>query len=653
MGERETSRRRSSSDRRSHKRPRGILLALAAAVAIAGPWQTSHQLQLCQTAPSVGNYLLILESSGKIKKVQQALGSHFRVVACGGHVTEIVTGQKAQAYGKDCSFLSRRFGIDIDKGFAPFYACTKAEKIRMLKSLSTQVDAVYLATDPDREGEAIAWHLVRELRLPKRLPVHRVSFSEITPAAIQKALKQPTAINEALVRAQEARAVVDRLAGFTLSAMVSKEVPRNSSGWISAGRVQSPALRLVVSREREIQNFNSTEYYKLAADFKVEGTESTIKTFFVPETRAGKGSKLALPSDQADALLKVINSGEAMDAKVKLYRKGERKAFPKPAFNKVSLTSEAERALGMTPESMAAVAQKLYEKGLITYVRTDSTELSEDGVQVARASAAGAFSEVPLPPKGASRKPAPKRKHTQEAHEAIRPSISASGQFPHPDSLSKQLASQEAKLYTLIWKRTLSSVMAPAKYNTTRIVFEVQFLGKSAKSLPLALRNVTFEHSSEVLADPGYLTAHGRVAGKSGAPRLQQGDKAQLSAASKKSQKTSPPSRFSEGGLVEELEALGIGRPSTYESVLRTLKNRGYVDLIGGKLHPKELAFPVLDVLSETYEEIIQYNYTATLEAKLDAIAKGGETREQVLKDFYYGQENSTGLETHVVTYMR
>jgi len=601
---------------------------------------------------------MILESHGKIKKVKAALPKDFRVEACGGHITQIALPKNIPVEIRRNNIGLNKFGVDIDNGFEPYLQCieSRLSKIDSLRKLAHDAGVVYLATDPDREGEAIAWHLCRELALPDHITVHRVAFSEITPTAIQEAVRNPQKIDHALVAAQEARSILDRMAGFTSSSLVSRVLKRSYSSWLSAGRVQSPALRLVCTREDEIKNFTSTKYVKLQGKFKAsEGLEFAAN--YPPMITKNK----LLSEQVADKLLKTLPSCATL-ATVKSIQVTESIENPQPALDKVAMTVEAERRLGIKPDRSAELAQKLYEKGLTTYIRTDSKDMSEDGLATARACAEVNFGYVA--PKTTSRRPPPgvttgatkvtgkKGGLVQGGHEALRPSISSKTKgFPHPSTLD--LPKQEADLYDLIWRRTVSSVMPIAKYNVTKVVVEVQFNGPAAQTLPKELQQLEFGLNEKILVEPGYLKPYGKFPQTSKLPPLAVGDVVNMKLLQKRVTNSSPPPRLTEGTLVKTLRGLGIGRPSTYESVLKTLKTRKYVNA-SRTLVPTDLGHEVIDVLLQEYAQLVQYDYTAEVEKGLDAIAQGKATKEDILNALYHGDpvKNTTGLKVHVDKYL-
>mmetsp|Transcript_48076 Transcript_48076/g.88579 ORF Transcript_48076/g.88579 Transcript_48076/m.88579 type:complete len:647 (-) Transcript_48076:173-2113(-) len=622
-------------------------------------WAQERFHPTCQVPPaaaptSYGAFkLLILESHGKIHKVKAALPNDFRVEACGGHITQIALPKDIPKEIKSQNLGLSKFGVDIDNSFEPYIECIESRipKIDKLRRMAHDAGIVYLATDPDREGEAIAWHLCRELALPPHITVHRVAFSEITPSAIQEAVRNPRKIDTALVAAQEARSILDRLAGFTSSALVSMLLKRSYSNWLSAGRVQSPALRLVCSRENDIKNFSSTKYVKLQGKFMSANHGGMEVTATYPHQAK---SATLLTEQMADNLLKTMRMCTAC-ASVKSIDITEARESPPPALDKVAMTVEAEKRLGIKPARSAEIAQKLYEKGLTTYVRTDSKQMSADGLASARASAQKDFNyaaPVVKSPATKSASPSSKGGMVQGGHEALRPTISAQTRgFAHPSTVN--LPKEEAALYDLIWRRTVSSVMPIAKYSVTKIVVEVQFTGPFAQSLPKELQSLEFGLSERILVDPGFLKAYGRYPQQSQLPPLGVGDIVSLQGLQKKITKSSPPPRLTEGTLVKTLRGLGIGRPSTYESVLKTLKTRKYVNA-SRTLVPTDLGHDVIEVLLKEYAQLVQYNYTAEVEKGLDDIARGIATKEDILNAFYHGDpvKNTTGLKVHVEKYL-
>jgi DNA topoisomerase-1 len=584
-------------------------------------------------APSRGKALVIVESPAKARTISKFLGSGYVIEASIGHVRDLPQGAKqipAKYKKEDWAYL----GVDVNHGFSPVYIIPpgKTEQVRKLKGLLKQASELYLATDEDREGEAISWHL-RELLEPNS-PVHRLVFHEITEEAIHEALEHPRNIDDALVRAQETRRIIDRLYGYEVSPLLWRKVrPR-----LSAGRVQSVAVRLIVERERERMAFVAATYWDLlgtfaAADSPFDAVLSSYENRRVPATRDFDPStgKLKDPS-----LLLLLNEGEARSLAQRLrtaeFRVGslEDKPYttrPYPPFTTSTLQQEANRKLGFTARRTMQAAQSLYENGHITYMRTDSTNLAKVAVEAARELVASNYGQEYLPAE--ARVYRTKVKNAQEAHEAIRP---AGHPFDLPETLRGKLSGDEFRLYEMIWKRTVASQMADARGRRISITVE----GGGA----------AFQVGGKTIDFAGYLRAYVEGADDPQAeladretvlPPVEVGQKIECRELEPKDHTTQPPSRFNEATLTRTLEELGIGRPSTYAAIIDTILARDYVTKRGNALVPTWTAFAVSQLLESHLPDLVDYRFTAQMEDDLDAISRGETGHVDYLSRFYFG----------------
>ncbi|WP_396667883.1 type I DNA topoisomerase [Microbacterium sp. R86528] len=588
-----------------------------------------------------GKKLVIVESPTKMKSIQGYLGDGYEVLSSVGHIRDLadkksIPAEKKQAYGK--------YSIDVDNGFDPYYVESDRGKktVTELKRALKGADELLLATDEDREGEAIAWHLLETLK-PK-VPVKRMVFHEITKDAIEAAVQNTRELDLALVDAQETRRILDRLYGWDVSPVLWFKVQQGTS----AGRVQSAATRMVVERERERMAFVSASYWGIdtvaakAADsfgarlVRVDGAPLARGTDF-DDMGVLKKAVLVLDEAAARELAAAIEStGTATVSGVEA-KPGTRS--PRAPFTTSTLQQEAGRKLSMSAKHAMSVAQRLYEKGFITYMRTDSTALSKQAVEAAREQAVALYGDKAVP--ATPRVYRSKSKNAQEAHEAIRPSGDT---FRTPSSVSGELDRDELRVYDLIWKRTMASQMSDAKYETTTITLEAEAAGKRAE----------FTASGTVYTFKGFLEAYeeGRDEKRSdddkneeqSLPAVVAGDVLQLSDVEPKGHSTSPKPRYTEASLVKALEEKGIGRPSTFASIIDVILNRGYVTKRGQALIPTWLAFSVIRLLEEHFADLVDYDFTAALEDDLDAIARGEQQRVDWLKDFYFGSEDHVGL---------
>ncbi len=597
--------------------------------------------------------LVIVESPTKMKSIAGYLGDGYQVLSSVGHIRDLIDPKSLPPELKKGPL--GKFSVDVDNGFEPYYVVSDSKKktVAELKKALKDADELLLATDEDREGEAIAWHLLQELK-PK-VPVHRMVFHEITKDAIQAAKNNTRELDTALVDAQETRRILDRLYGYELSPVLWRKV---GSG-LSAGRVQSAATRLVVDRERERMAFVSASYWDLSAVF---GEESTFEARLV---RLG-GKRVATGADFDDLgqLVKdavVLDESAATALASALSASGvpsvvsglETKPYsrrPAAPFTTSTLQQEAGRKLKFSARQTMSVAQSLYENGYITYMRTDSSSLSKQAVAAARSQAVALYGADSVP--DAPRSYASKSKNAQEAHEAIRPSGEV---FRTPAEVAKGMSSQEQKLYELIWKRTVASQMADAKGNTATVTLAVGPSGASDHELA-AHATAEFTASGTVITFKGFLAAYeessdeerGERQADAKLPVLTEGQPIVLASLEPKGHETTPPPRFTEASLVKRLEELGIGRPSTFASIISTILDRGYVTLRGQALIPSWIAFSVVKLLEEHFGELVSYDFTAEMESDLDRIAAGDAKRVDWLTEFYFGSEGHAGLRSVV-----
>jgi DNA topoisomerase-1 len=570
------------------------------------------------------------------------LSDEYVVEASVGHIRDLP--QKAADIPKEYKkFAWAKEGVNIEEDFSPLYVINpdKKSKVSELKDLMKDAEELILATDEDREGEAIAWHLIEVLR-PK-IPVRRMVFHEITKDAIQKAAKETRDLDHRLVDAQETRRVLDRLYGYRLSPVLWKKVmPR-----ISAGRVQSVATRLIVERERERMSFISSTWWDLTAQCKpgfsarllsvagkrVAATNDFDATGAVREKSIE--NILLLDESSANELVQSLSSQHLI---VKSLEESPRTERPKPPFTTSTMQQDAGSRLGWGAQLTMRIAQRLYENGYITYMRTDSVTLSNAAITAAKSSAQALYGKDSVPE--APRVYEGKTKNAQEAHEAIRP---AGDPFRTPGELAPELSRDEFALYDLIWKRTVASQMADAKKQQMRIDFDVKT--KSGQ-------DAVFRANGSVVVFPGFLSAYEDIAEDKAdtaeadrrLPAMSVGEKISVSKYECEGHETKPPARYTEPTLVKKLEELGIGRPSTFASIMQTIQDRGYVTKRGRALVPTFLAFSVTGLLEQHFTKLIDYEFTASMEEDLDKIANGEEERVAWLTKFFYGNENNPGL---------
>lgn len=538
--------------------------------------------------------LVIVESPTKTKAIEKYLGSDYKVVSSKGHIRDLATSGK---FG---------FGVDLENHFEPNYVAIKGKKkdITALKKDAEKAKMVYLATDPDREGEAISWHLKDALQL-KDEEYERVVFNEITKNVVKDAFNHTRKIDDDLVHSQETRRILDRIIGFRLSKLM-----QSKTGGKSAGRVQSVALKLIVDREREIESFKEEEYWTVTAKFTdMEASLDTVD-----------GKKADLKTEEETD--KVI---DGLDSKfvISNYETKSKKKASKYPFITSTMQQEAISKLGFSSKKTMQVAQKLYEGidiendtiGLITYMRTDSVRLSDEFIKSSYAYIRDSYGEEYI----GHVKKSKKRENVQDAHEAIRPSsINRT-----PDSIKKYLTKDEFKLYEMIYARALASLMADAKLNQTTITLDNS--------------NTTFKTTGSVLIFEGYLKVYGKFESSEDKvlPKLKVNDELIADEIVKDQHFTKPPARYTEAKLIKAMEELGIGRPSTYASTISTLTQRGYVKIIEKKLNPTEVGITTTDKLQEFFSDLINVKYTAKMEEDLDKVAEGKKVWYKILESFY------------------
>jgi DNA topoisomerase-1 len=585
-----------------------------------------------------------------MKSIAGYLGEGYEVLSSVGHIRDLAEPKNLPAELKKGAF--GKFAVDVDNDFEPYYVVSdnKKKTVAELKRALKNADELLLATDEDREGEAIAWHLLQVLQ-PK-VPVKRMVFHEITKDAILAAKDNTRDLDVALVDAQETRRILDRIYGYEISPVLWRKVGPS----LSAGRVQSAATRLIVDRERERLAFTAAVYWDLTAQAAPDENATHFEARLVRLDGQriatgrdfddnGKLTSKAVPLDEqaAQAIAAALASpvASAVVSKVESKPYSRRPAAP---FTTSTLQQEAARKLRFSARQTMSVAQSLYENGYITYMRTDSPSLSSQAIKAARDQATALYGAETVPDK--PRVYAGKNKSAQEAHEAIRPSGDT---FRTPASLSSSLRGQDFKLYELIWKRTVASQMADAKGSTATVTIEAQADGKTAE-LTASGTVITFRgflHAYEEGQDEERNAAD-NAAREAKLPPLTEGQSLILSDVEAKGHETSPPPRYTEASLVKTLEELGIGRPSTYAQTIATITDRGYVTARGQALIPSWIAFSVIRLLEEHFTDLVQYDFTAEMEEDLDRIAGGEQDRTAWLKSFYYGGDDHRGLRTVV-----
>ena len=569
--------------------------------------------------------LIIVESPSKARTLKRYLDDSYQIEASVGHIRDLPKSD---------------LGVEVDNGFKPTYVASedKSKVIKQLKKLIKKATTLYLATDPDREGEAIAWHLAEILK--PSIPIKRLVFHEITKKAIQESFDHTREIDQSLVSAQEARRILDRLWGY----QVSQKLWYNVKGGLSAGRVQSPAIKIVVDREKERGRFIESEYWSISAEFqsddgtfnslliKFDGDKIATGKDFDKETGSiSKSNILTLDQDEAEKLAKIFSKSSWQVGNV------EQKPItqnPYPPFITSTLQQEGIRKLRMSSQQVMRTAQHLYEEGYITYMRTDSVSLSNEAIKASRDSIRERYSNKYLPDKPRIFKN--KVKNAQEAHEAIRP---AGSSFKTPNELKGKLDDPVWKLYDLIWKRTLASQMKSAKLQMTKI--------------DINDGSAHFEAKGKVIQFPGFLKVYvediddpnqEKDDQESVLPPLTVGMDLTVILFSPKQHFTKPSPRYTEASLVKELENLGIGRPSTYASIMGNIQKRGYVRKVKGALIPTFTAYAVVQFLERYFTDMVNLQFTANLEDTLDAISRSEIKSADFLSHFYFGKNGMPGL---------
>lgn len=530
--------------------------------------------------------LLIVESPSKAKTIEKYLDGAYTVRASVGHIRDLPKSNKK--------------AIDIEAGFVPHYEISKGKEkvVSDLQALAQKASEIILATDPDREGEAISWHIEEILKENKKVkaPISRVAFNEITKEAIVEALKHPRAVDTNLRKAQEARRVLDRLVGYDLSGIIWQKVRYG----LSAGRVQSPALRILVEREREIKAFIPETYWVLSADCL------TLKKEHITVTCTEE------PRDKKE-VDRIISEGKKKDWYVREVKTSEQKRSPRAPFTTSTLQQAASTRFAFSPARTMQIAQKLYEAGHISYMRTDSTNLSQQALSAIAGLVEKEYGKNMLEVRAYKTK----SKNAQEAHEAIRPT--------HVEKRVAGTTDEQKKLYSLIWERTVSSQMVDAKLMKTRIVANV-----TGDTIP------DFTVNGSRVISPGWLVADPGARGEDvELPEVHEGDTLTLQSITDTEKQTEPPNRYSEAGLVKELEARGIGRPSTYAAIISTLETRGYIEKINRSLKPTDTGEVVSTFLEQNFMNYISDTFTAEMENELDEIASGDRDYVKTLKAFY------------------
>jgi len=595
--------------------------------------------------------LVIVESPTKARKLAGYLGSNYIVESSRGHIRDLPRAA-ADVPAKYKSMPWARLGVNVDEDFEPLYIVSPDKKstVTELKGLLKDVDELYLATDGDREGEAIAWHLLETLK--PRVPIKRMVFHEITEQAILEAAENPRDLDIDLVDAQETRRILDRLYGYEVSPVLWKKVAPK----LSAGRVQSVATRIIVQRERDRMAFRSAAYWDVVAelDASVSDPKAQPPTFnarltTVDGLRVATGRDfdslgtlrkpdevVVLDESSAGSLATGLRGSQLTVGSV------EEKPYtrrPYPPFMTSTLQQEAGRKLRFSAERTMSIAQRLYENGYITYMRTDSTTLSQSAINAARTQARQLYGEEYVYP--SARQYTRKVKNAQEAHEAIRP---AGETFATPDAARRELDGDDFRLYELIWQRTVASQMADARGTTLslRINGEINAAGTR--------RALQFSASGRTLTFPGFLKAYVETVddqaggeaddAESRLPQLTQGQRVDATKLTPDGHSTNPPARYTEASLIKALEELGIGRPSTYSSIIKTIQDRGYVHKKGSALVPSWVAFAVTGLLEQHFGRLVDYGFTAAMEDELDAIASGTERRTNWLNNFYFGGDH-------------
>ncbi len=567
--------------------------------------------------------LVIVESPAKARTLSKLLGGNYSLKASLGHIRDLPRSG---------------LGVDIENGFEPKYVVPRAKSktVKELKEATKKVSTVYLATDPDREGEAISWHLVQVTK-SNRIPYRRVVFHEITKEAIERAFKHPRSIDMQLVNAQQARRVLDRLVGYKISPLLWRKVRRG----LSAGRVQSVALRIIVDREREIEKFIPVEYWTIEAELAKKLPSAEVSAFRAIFIGLADGTKLDIHTDEEAT--EIVD--ELKQASYKVIKVSTKKVArqPAPPFITSTLQQEAWRKLRFPAKLTMAVAQQLYEGlpigdegnvGLITYMRTDSTRVARSAIAETREFIIDKYGSQFVPPH--ARSFIRSVKGAQEAHEAIRPTKI----WREPSLLKPHLSDAQFKLYQLIWKRMVASQMSAASFDNTAVDIQAR--------CPRSKANYLLRASSSVTKFPGFMILYTEGKDETGEdkkssvlPQLEKGDRLELLGLFPERHFTQPPSRFTEASLIKMLEQWGIGRPSTYAPILSTIQERGYVTKANGSFQPTELGMVVNDLLCQYFPNIVDIEFTARMEDELDEIANENRDWVRVVQDFYTPFEKS------------
>ena len=549
--------------------------------------------------------LVIVESPAKAKTIKKYLGNDFEVVASMGHVRDLPKST---------------FGVDVEHGYEPKYIAIKGKStlINQLKALAKKSEKVFLATDPDREGEAISWHLAQILKLDLK-DSNRVTFNEITKHGVSNGMASPRCVDINLVDAQQARRILDRIVGYKLSPFLWRKVKRG----LSAGRVQSVTVRLIVDREKEIQAFVSEEYWTMDASLLAKSSKKP----FSARLATKDGEKVEIRSqEESDAVLKAL---EGAAYTVKSVKKGVRKKSPAPPFITSTLQQEASKRLGFQAKRTMKAAQELYEGveisgmgavGLITYMRTDSLRISNEAVAQVRDYIADVYGKEYLP---ASARFYKSRKNVQDAHEAIRPTTPTLS----PEKIKSSLSSDQYKLYKLIWERFIASQMENAVFNTSSVDIEANGYIFKASGY-----SVKFDGFTKLYEE----TSDNDTEENNNLPVLEEGEALKLKSLQGNQHFTQPPARFTEASLIKALEENGIGRPSTYAPTISTILSRGYIERDGKTLKPTVLGDVTTELMCEQFPDIVNVEFTAKMEDDLDEIEVGKEQWEEVIDDFYH-----------------
>ncbi|MBQ9267787.1 MAG: type I DNA topoisomerase [Clostridia bacterium] len=542
----------------------------------------------------MADYLVIVESPAKATTIKKILGSKYKIEASMGHIRDLPKSQ---------------LGVDVENNFEPKYINIrgKAELIKKLKKEAQSATKVYLATDPDREGEAIAWHLAYILGIDENSDC-RITFNEITKNGIQTAIKEPRKLDKNLIDAQQARRVLDRIVGYKISPLLWKKVKKG----LSAGRVQSVAVRIIVDRENEIENFKSEEYWSLDAKVKEMKNRKNFNIRLIDY----KGKKIEISSEEQ--MKQVTSELEDETYVVKTIKSGEKKRTPAPPFTTSTLQQEASRKLGFTTKRTMSVAQGLYEDGLITYMRTDSTRISEEARAMAKEQIVSQYGKEYYENRYYKTK-----KDAQDAHEAIRPTYIDR----LPEEIKEKYTSDQYKLYKLIYERFIASQMASAVYDTMAVDVEAgeyTFRANGSKIKFAGFMKVYVEGNDENLEEKDVIL-----------PELKEGEKLQLMELLPEQHFTEPPARYTEASLVKALEERGIGRPSTYAPTISTILDRHYIEREKKTLVPTELGKIVDHLLRENFKDIVDVKFTAQMEEKLDEVGEGDIEWKKVISDFY------------------